>query len=331
MAESSTARADDLAKLTVFAECCGAELYPLALLLEPVQAAAGDVLMRQGEPAGFFLIIASGSAVVLHAKPDGSTAEVNVEAGRIVGEIALLRNCARNATVVAAEELSGWTGDDDAFDRLIELPGVLAMLLRTARQRLVAFIQPVPFHLSDGTELLLRPALPGDSVLADGPVEFSADTMFRRFMTPREPTQALMDYLFQVDYVNHFVWVVVDAEEGNIVADVRFVREQPGLPVAEIAFTVGDDYQGRGIGLFLMGALVVAAHVGGIEKFTARVLSDNPAMRTILDRFGAEWQREDLGVVKTVIDVPSLSEVNLPAELRGQIHDAAIQVLKALG
>src|SRR5207344_3514311 len=80
---------------------------------------------------------------------------------------------------------------------------------------------------------------------------------------------------------------------GNIVADVRYVREQPGQPVAEIAFIVGDEYQGRGIGSFLMKALVVAARVGGIEKFTARVLSENQPMRAILDKFGAEWERED--------------------------------------
>ena len=140
-----------------------------------------------------------------------------------------------------------------------------------------------------------------------------------------------MDYLFQVDYVNHFVWVVVDAEEGNIVADVRFVREQPGVPVAEIAFIVGDEYQGRGIGSFLMKALVVAANVGGIEKFTARVLSDNLPMRTILDKFGAEWEREDLGVVTTVIDVPELRDVNLPPELTVRIRDVTRQVLEALG
>jgi len=208
----------------------------------------------------------------------------------------------------------------------------LAMLVRTARQRVAAFIEPIPFRLRDGTELLLRPVLPGDGVRAEkGPVAFSSETMYRRFMTAREPTPALIDYLSQVDYVNHFVWVVVDAEEGNIVADVRYVREQPGQPVAEIAFIVGDEYQGRGIGSFLMKALVVAARVGGIEKFTARVLSENQPMRAILDKFGAEWEREDLGVVSTMMDVPELRDVNLPPELTGRIRDVARQVLEALG
>ena len=292
MAEWITARANELANLSVFADCFGADLYPLALLVEPVRAEAGDVLMRQGEPADFFLIIARGSAVVQHTDPDGATAEINVDAGRILGEIALLRHSTRIATVIAAEELSGWTGDDDAFDQLIELPGVLAMLVRTARQRVAAFIEPIPFRLRDGTELFLRPVLPGDGVRAEkGPVEFSAETMYRRFMTAREPTQALIDYLSQVDYVNHFVWVVVDAEEGNIVADVRYVREQPGQPVAEIAFIVGDEYQGRGIGSFLMKALVVAARVGGYREVhcpcSFRQSADAHHPRQVRRRMGA--------------------------------------------
>ena len=80
-----------------------------------------------------------------------------------------------------------------------------------------------------------------------------------------------------------------------------------------------------------MEALVVAARVGGIEKFTARVLSENQPMRAILDKFGAEWEREDLGVVSTMMDVPELRDVNLPPELYGRIRDVARQVLEALG
>ena len=65
-----------------------------------------------------------------------------------------------------------------------------------------------------------------------------------------------MDYLFEVDYLDHFVWVLTDGVDGPVVADARFVRDEADPAVAEIAFIVGDDYQGRGIGTFLMEALV---------------------------------------------------------------------------
>ena len=72
-----------------------------------------------------------------------------------------------------------------------------------------------------------------------------------------------MDYLFEVDYVHHFVWVLTDGVDGPVVADARFVVDEQDSSLAEVAFIVGDHYQGRGIGNLLMDALVVAAHVSG--------------------------------------------------------------------
>jgi RimJ/RimL family protein N-acetyltransferase len=136
-----------------------------------------------------------------------------------------------------------------------------------------------------------------------------------------------MHYLSEVDYVDHFVWVVTDGSDP--VADARFVRDQNDPTVAEIAFTVADAYQGRGIGTFLISALSIAAEVDGVERFSARMLSDNGPMRAIMDRYGAVWQREDVGVITTVIDVPH------PRHLRRdeaeQIKRVARQVIAAVG
>ena len=62
-------------------------------------------------------------------------------------------------------------------------------LLRIGRQRLAAFITPIPVRMRDGTQLHLRPVLPGDNErTTNGPVEFSSETLYRRFQTPRTPT-----------------------------------------------------------------------------------------------------------------------------------------------
>ena len=140
-----------------------------------------------------------------------------------------------------------------------------------------------------------------------------------------------MAYLFEVDYKEHFVWVVTDGEDGPVVADARFVRDETDPTVAEVAFLVGDDYQGRGVGSFLMAALAVVARGDGVRRFSARVLSDNLAMRKILDRFGADWQREELGVVSTVIDVPALRDLSITRETYREIHGVARQVMSAVG
>jgi CRP-like cAMP-binding protein len=325
-------RADELAALEVFAGCSVDDLAPLAAQLRPLTAVGGQVLMHQGELAVAFLLIGSGRAEVTHTGLDGHDTIAESVPGMIVGEIALLRDGPRTATVIAAEPLTGWVGGRDAFATMLELPGMLDKLLRIGRQRLAAFITPIPVTMRDGTELYLRPVLPGDNErTTNGPVEFSSETLYRRFQTPRNPSKALMRYLFEVDYVHHFVWVMTDGTDGPVVADARFVRDEHDPSVAEVAFIVGDAYQGKGIGTFLMGALAIAADYHGIERFSARVLADNLPMRAILDHFGAVWHRDDLGVVTTVIDVPEPPNPPFSPELTTQIRDATCQVVRIVG
>jgi CRP-like cAMP-binding protein len=325
-------RADELAALEVFAGYPTAALVPLAAQLRPLTAAAGQVLMHQGELAVSFLLIGSGRAEISHIGNDGHDTVAESLPGMIVGEIALLRDGPRTATVVAKEPLLGWVGGREAFATMLELPGMLEKLLRIGRQRLAAFITPIPVRMRDGTQLHLRPVLPGDNErTTKGPVEFSSETLYRRFQTPRNPTESLMRYLFEVDYVHHFVWVMTDGFDGPVVADARFVRDEIDPSVAEVAFIVGDAYQGRGVGTFLMGALAVAADYHGVQRFTARVLSDNLPMRAILDRFHAVWHRDDLGVVTTVIDVPRPPDPPFSPELIKQIHDMTSQVVRVVG
>ena len=332
MVGSAAVSVDDLAGLEFFASCPRESLGQLAQELRPLSAAPGQVLMRQGEHAVSFLLIGSGRAQVSHVGPDGDTVDVEVGPGLIVGEIALLRDTTRNATVTASDHLIGWVGGREAFASMLDVACLEDRLLRTARQRLAAHLTPIPITMRDDSVLYLRPVLPCDNArTVHGPVEFSSETFYRRFQTTRTPTRSLMTYLFEVDYVDHFVWVVTDGPDGPVVADARFVRDVADPTVAEVAFIVGDDYQGRGVGTFLMEALSVAARSDGVERFTARVLADNYPMRVILDRYGASWRRDDQGVVTTTIDVPTLRELTLSPAMYRQIRFLARQVMRAVG
>ena len=320
--------ATELGALPVFAGIPTDELSALAAELTPVRAPAGDVLMRQGDKALSFLIIASGEVEVSHTDSDGHTLVAFLSEG-LIGEIALLRNAPRTATVVATAEVSGYLGYQSAFLCLLEIPGIAPELVRTARQRLAAFLTPVPFQARDGTELMLRPALPGDPQrVAHGHVRFSPETLYRRFLSVK-PTGTVLTYLFEVDYVDHFVWVVTDGEDGAVVADARFVRDQDDPSLAEIAFTVADAYQGRGIGTVLFAALAVAARIDGVTKFHARVLSDNLPARALLDRLDAPWIREEPGVVAATIEVPDPKQLPVKIEHLKPISDVARQVIRA--
>lgn len=331
-AELVAARAEGLADMALFEACTPDDLIPVAARLRPLRADAGQVLMRQGEEAVSFILIQSGRAEISHVGDDGVEVLDEVPAGAIVGEIALLRDKARTATVTAVEPLTGYIGDEKAFAAMADLPGVSERLLRILRQRLAAFITPIPVTFKNDTELLLRPVLPGDTERAsDSSVEFSEETLYRRFMSTRAPTPTLMNYLFHVDYVDHFVWVLVDGADGTdgpVVADARFVRDSHDPAAAEIAFIVADDYQGRGIGSFLMDALTVAARICGVQRFTARLLAENGPMRAILDRYGVEWEREEPGVVITEFDIP-IEDLHLKPAMAEQIRSVTRQVVRA--
>ncbi|MFZ1177554.1 MAG: GNAT family N-acetyltransferase [Mycobacterium sp.] len=324
----SAVSTEELAALPVFADIPAQDLTALASCLEPFHAAAGEVLMRQGERAESFAIIASGRVEVRHVGPKGQVTVTPLSPGTIVGEIALLRHAPRTATVIAKEDVRGYTGDNGAFDCMLAIPVVADSMVRTARQRLAAYIAPIPVSTKDGAALLLRPVLPGDAERFKSDGSFSRETLYRRYQGGA-PSQGRLAYLFEVDYVDHFVWVVIDGVDGPVIADARFIRDEDDPASAEVALTVADAYQGRGIGTLLLGALAVAARVDGIKRFHARVFSENPPARALGDKVNAHWENEEPGVVTTTGEIPYFRDVPLDYGTRRQIRQVARQVIHA--
>ncbi len=318
----------ELAALQAFADIPAHDLAALAANLQPLHVAAGEVLMRQGEQAESFSIIASGRVEVRHVGPDGQVAVTELSPGTIVGEIALLRDAPRTATVIAKDDVYGYVGCNGAFECMLATPVIADRMVRTARQRLAAYIDPIPVSAKDGAELLLRPVLPGDAERFEAGGAFSRETLHRRYQGGA-PTEARLAYLFEVDYVDHFVWVVTDGVHGPVVADARFIRDEDDPASAEVALTVADAYQGRGVGTLLLVALAVAARVDGIERFHARVLSDNPPARALGDKVNARWGQEEPGVITTAGDIPALDDLPLDYDTRRQIQHVARQVIQA--
>ena len=324
----SAVNAEELAALPVFADIGAEDLTALAALLQPLHAAAGEVLMRQGEPAESFAVIASGRVAVRHTGPKGRVTTTELSSATIIGEIALLRHATRTATVTAREDVRGYTGYGEAFDCMLAMPTIADRMLRTARQRLAEHIAPIPFSTRDGAALLLRPVLPGDAERFKSSGSFSRETLYKRYQGGA-PTDARLTYLFEVDYVDHFVWVVTDGAAGPVVADARFVRDQDDPASAEVALTVADGYQGRGIGTLLLGALAVAARVDGIRRFHARVLVDNPPARALGEKVNARWAHEEPGVVTTTGEIPRFRYLPLDRTVYQQIRQVARQVIHA--
>jgi hypothetical protein len=88
-----------------------AHLERVARNLVPVEVEPGDVVIMEGDPGDRFYLIASGSLDVSRSGKPLAT----VGPGDFVGEIALLRDVPRTATVVAAEASSLRALDRDHF------------------------------------------------------------------------------------------------------------------------------------------------------------------------------------------------------------------------
>ena len=68
----------------------------------------------------------------------------------------------------------------------------------------------------------------------------------------------------------------------------RYVRDREDPHAAEIAVTVIDGWQGRGLGTELLAQLSERACQEGIRRFTAAVAADNAAMTGLLRNLGAD-------------------------------------------
>jgi RimJ/RimL family protein N-acetyltransferase len=273
-------------------------------------------------------------------RDDGSGAHQvgTVARGSIVGELSVLRGAPRSATVVARCPLTGYVGDAHTFMAMLEVPGVAERIERTARQRLATNTRPVAVTLRDGARLLVRPVLPSDrGKLADTQPGFSRESHYRRFFSAPPLSEKVIQYLIDVDYCDHFAWVVLAADELDEpgIASARYIRERDAHDIAEVAFSVVDDYQGRGLGSFLLGALAVAATQNGVDRFRARVLAENEPMRAILRRAGAQFEFAEPGVLETVVDVPAfgngLPDVATAVALRDAARDIVVAADLALG
>ena len=96
--------------MSIFRPLSAASLEQIAGQLQGARARAGEVIVRQGEPGELFYLIGAGEADVFE---DGRLAR-REGSGEYFGEIALLRDVARTATVIAKTDLELFTlGRDD--------------------------------------------------------------------------------------------------------------------------------------------------------------------------------------------------------------------------
>lgn len=143
--------------------------------------------------------------------------------------------------------------------------------------------------LRDGSVVLIRPVQPGDApLLAEGFLRLSAESRRLRFLTGKSRLSASeLHYFTEVDHHRHEALAALDPVDGRGLGIARYIGQVDEPEAAEIAVTVADDWQSRGLGSELLRQLERRASQEGIRHFTALVAADNVAVVELLKTLGA--------------------------------------------
>jgi acyl-CoA hydrolase/GNAT superfamily N-acetyltransferase len=143
------------------------------------------------------------------------------------------------------------------------------------------------YLLNDGTQLNFRPIHPTDEPRMRGLFyQLSEATIYYRFMgyQKRVSRQQIQDFVY-IDHRNDvtIVGTVPEAHGEEIIAMGSYYLDAK-TNLAEVAFTVSDKWQNKGIGTFLLNYLIRIARRNGIRGFTAEVLRENKAMQAVINK-----------------------------------------------
>ena len=133
-------------------------------------------------------------------------------------------------------------------------------------------------RLADGAPIYIRTIRPDDKyLLADGLTRLSFESRYKRFLAPKNRfTLDELRYLTEIDGIDHVAYVALRGDAPKeLVAVGRLVRSKSYPQAAEIAVTVCDEWQRRGIGKLLGDHLAMAARDRGIRYLTGTMAADN--------------------------------------------------------
>ncbi|MCD6570797.1 MAG: GNAT family N-acetyltransferase [Deltaproteobacteria bacterium] len=149
-------------------------------------------------------------------------------------------------------------------------------------------------YWTDGKDrqIFFRPAKPTDEKRVQDLIYSLPDNdLYKRFFRtiksfPHEMAQSVV----AIDYENRMAILGIVGKEGpesreEIIALGQYVRDK-STNIADVALTVHKDFQGCGIGTFLLWYLIQVAREHGVAGFSAEVLKENDAIMKISKNCG---------------------------------------------
>jgi CRP/FNR family transcriptional regulator, cyclic AMP receptor protein len=127
------AKTDLLKRVPLFSGCSKAELQKLASVADEIDLRDGATLTREGRPGREFFVLVEGTVEVTQ----GNEKVADLSDGDWFGEIALLTNAPRTATVTATSPVRVLVVTDRAFRQVVETtPSIAVKVLERVGERL---------------------------------------------------------------------------------------------------------------------------------------------------------------------------------------------------
>lgn len=202
--------------------------------------------------------------------------------------------------------LSAWRSGNDT-SKVDPGRGRLAVRRQLLGARLI-WMKVDEVVLADGSVVVIREVQAEDApLLADGFARLSYESRQLRFLTSKPKlTAAELRYLTEIDHHNHEAFGALNLKDGRGLGIARYIRDPEHPERAEVAVTVVDDWQRRGLGAELLDRLADRARQEGIFRFTALVAADNDAVVRLLDdsSVGVHVIQREGGTVEYEIELP---------------------------
>lgn len=134
----------------------------------------------------------------------------------------------------------------------------------------------------------LRPIRPEDAEIERAFVQgLSAESRYFRFMGAlRELTPQMLARFTQIDYDREMAFIATVGEESETeIAVCRYVTNPDG-DSCEFAIVIADEWQRRGLGRRMMGALVDVARSRGLREMMGHILAHNRGMIALCEELG---------------------------------------------
>ena len=194
-------------------------------------------------------------------------------------------------------------------------------------------VDGVPVALRDGSHVRIRQGRRSDrELLLRGFQRLSPESRYRRFLAamPRL-TEATVRQLTGIDHFDHEAVIALDKEGTEALAVAEYVRDPERPDAAEVAVTVIDDWQGRGLGTLLLEVISARARQEGVRTFTAWMLAQNREMMDLFQHLGpVQVVDREAGTVEIELAIPA---AGVAPELRELLrlaakHDVAVPVTR---